>query len=65
MRIFSNFDTNIRKLKLKEYQDKYKPENVISFGRSKLYWVVKVFLPTIAITIISVFVLLWFYTWLG
>lgn len=45
MRIFSNFDT---KLKTKVYNEnctRYWSECVLMFGRSRLYWILKIFFP--------------------
>ena len=54
MKIFSNFDTNIRKIKLKEYQGKFGADNVFVFGRSKLYWALKIFIPSFVLLIVTV-----------
>ena len=47
MKIFSNFDTDLRPTKFAEYQQEYWFDNVLCFGRSKLYRRLKVFLPMI------------------
>lgn len=62
MKIFSNFDTTIRRTKFQEYQEQYGPENVIMFGRSKLYRVIKVVIPTIFLLAITVLGLVWLYS---
>lgn len=53
MKIFSNFDTNIRKKTSDEYVSQYGEGNVLCFWRSKLYWVLKIFFPTIFLIIIA------------
>lgn len=63
MKIFSNFDTNIRKTKLKEAQDKFWIENVMVFGRSRLYRFVRVFFPTFFFIILNIVGLFFLYTW--
>jgi hypothetical protein len=47
MRIFSNFDTKIRTKAVDEQIVRYGRENVICFGRSRLYWALKIFLPMV------------------
>lgn len=49
MKIFSNFDTNIRSQMLQQYQAEFWEANVLCFGRSRLYFLLKVFFPTIFI----------------
>lgn len=63
MRIFSNFDTKVRKRRLEEYQDKFGVDNVLLFWRSKLYWVLKIFLPSFFLFVVTVLWLVLFYTW--
>ncbi len=65
MRIFSNFDTNLRKNMFAEYQQRYGIENVLCFWRSKLYYIIKVFVPFMTLLLITVFGLIFFYKWLG
>lgn len=55
MRIFSNFDTKLRQRRFLDYQEKYWEENVLCFGRSKLYRVYKFLLPLFFIILFSVF----------
>lgn len=45
MRIFSNFDTNIKAKTVNEYAAQYGSQNVLCFGRSKLYRFLKIFSP--------------------
>ena len=60
MKIFSNFDTKLRQTKFTEYQQEYGVDNVLCFGRSRLYFWIKVFLPTILLVIISLSLLIFF-----
>lgn len=60
MRIFSNFDTNLRQNKSLEYQQEYGADNVSCFGRSMLYRWLKVFFPTIFLIAGSVFLVMLF-----
>jgi len=62
MKIFSNFDTTIRRMKFQEYQEQFGPENVIMFGRSKLYRVIKVVIPTFFLIAATVLGLVWLYS---
>jgi len=64
MKIFSNFDTSLRKTKFQEYQEQFGPENVIVFGRSNLYRVIKVFIPTFFLVAFTVVGLALVYSWL-
>lgn len=65
MKIFSNFDTKLRTNKLSEYQQEYGADNVLCFGRSKLYRWIKVLIPTVFLIALS-FVLVVFLTrWIG
>jgi len=48
-----------------EYKGKYGKENVLCFWRSDLYWRIKCLLPFLVYTVISLFVLLFFYNQLG
>jgi len=61
MKIFSNFDTKLRQKTFEEYQESYGIDNVICFGRSRLYRIYKVVLPTISLLAITVFGLIFFY----
>ncbi len=64
MRIFSNFDTQLRKKKFQEYQQEYGVDNVLCFGRSRLYWFIKFVLPSFFLFSISLFLAIFFYKWL-
>lgn len=61
MRIFSNFDTKLRSKCKLEHSDKYWEENVLCFGRSRLYFFVKIFFPILFLLITSGFATLAFY----
>ena len=65
MKIFSNFDTKLRQKTLQEYQQNYGAENVLCFWRSRLYHIIKVTLPLLLLTLITVLGLLFFYNRLG
>ena len=65
MKIFSNFDTNLRQTKFAEYQKEYGVDNVLCFGRSRLYWWIKVFLPTLFLIGVSILILILFTNRLG
>ena len=65
MKIFSNFDTNLRQKTFEDYQGKYGPENVLCFGRSRLYGIVKVELPLLLLALVTIFGLIFFYKRLG
>ncbi len=65
MRIFSNFDTNLRQKTFMEYQSKYGVENVLCFWRSKLYRAYKFFLPFLLLVVLSILALIFFYRRLG
>lgn len=65
MKVFSNFDTRLRQKKFLEYQQEYWVDNVLCFGRSKLYRWIKVFLPTFFIVWLSALLLIFFYRRLG
>ncbi|MCX6823097.1 MAG: hypothetical protein NTX91_03850 [candidate division SR1 bacterium] len=60
MKIFSNFDTKLRKTKFAEYQKEYGVDNVLGFGRSRLYWWIKSFLPTLFLIGISILIMVLF-----
>lgn len=60
MKLFHSFDTSFRKDKIKEYQNKYGVDNVLSFGRSRLYWIIKVVLPFVFLLMMSFFVVILF-----
>ena len=61
MKIFSNFDTKLREKTFIEYKEKYGKENVLCFGRSKLYRRVKFFLNFLAYTALAVIAIVFFY----
>ncbi len=65
MKIFSNFDTSLKKRVLKEYQDKYGVENVLCFWRSRLYRAYKFFVPFVLLSLSTLFLWIFFYEWLG
>jgi len=49
-------------MKFQEYQEQFGPENVIMFGRSKLYRVIKVVIPTFFLIAATVLGLVWLYS---
>ncbi|MEI6773647.1 MAG: hypothetical protein WCL18_02220 [bacterium] len=51
----------MRQKTFEEYQESYGIDNVICFGRSRLYRIYKVVLPTISLLAITVFGLIFFY----
>ncbi len=51
-------------MKLKEYQERYSPENVLLFGRSVLYRFIKIFFPLLTIFVVNVSCLVLLYIWL-
>lgn len=61
MKIFSNFDTKLRQKTFQEYQENYGVENVLCFGRSKLYHLIKVGMPFVVLLLITIFGLIFFY----
>jgi len=62
MKIFSNFDTNNRRKIYDECVLQYWEKNVLCFGRSKLYWLLKIVFPTIfAFTVVSWIIYLLYY----
>ncbi len=63
MKIFSNFDTKLRASKREEYVQQYGAENTTAFGRSRLYWRIKIFIPSILILVVSLILLVLFYRW--
>lgn len=65
MKIFSNFDTNLRQKTFQEYQQNYGVENVLCFGRSNLYFLVKCLGPFLLYTVLAIFALMFFYNWMG
>lgn len=61
MKIFSNFDTNLRQKTFEEYKKNYGIDNVLCFWRSKLYYMVKVLFPVIFLVLFCALSLLFFY----
>lgn len=45
MKLFSNFDTNLKKSVLDEYQWKYGADRVLLLQKSKLFWFIKFIIP--------------------
>ncbi len=64
MKIFSNFDTTLRQKTFEEYQQSYGVENVLCFGRSRLYRAYKIMLPLLAVFSLSLLSLIFLYRWL-
>ncbi|MEI8092500.1 MAG: hypothetical protein WCG98_10520 [bacterium] len=65
MRIFTNFDTKLRRKKYEEYQREYGPDNVLCITRSRLYRWLKVFIPTFVVALVSLLLLLLSYNRFG
>lgn len=65
MKIFSNFDTQLKNIKRQEYEQEHGVDNVLMFGRSKPYLWLKVIFPIVSLFLVSLFVLIFFYRWLG
>ncbi len=63
MKIFSNFDTKFRTKIYNENCAKYWSDSVLVFGRSRLYWLLKVLSPTILLILFNLFWLLLYYHW--
>lgn len=61
MRIFSNFDTQIRTKCFEEHAAKFGRENVLCFWRSKLYFFIKIFSPLVFLIAICVWIVWLFY----
>lgn len=61
MRIFSNFDTQVRTKCFDENAAKYGRENVLCFWRSKLYRFIKIFFPFISLIALCVWIVILFY----
>lgn len=53
MKIFSNFDTEIRKNTIEQHSIKYWRENILCFGRSRLYFYVKIFFPFVFVLLLA------------
>lgn len=45
MKVFSNFDTRLKKNTLKKYQKEYWAEKVLLLSKSRLFWAIKIFFP--------------------
>lgn len=58
MKIFSNFDSTLRQKTFVEYQESYGADNVLCFGRSKLYRIYKVILPLLLVAAVCIFALI-------
>lgn len=65
MKIFSNFDTTLRAKTFLEYQTQHGVDNVLCFGRSRLYALIKVILPLLILLFFTIFWLIFFYRRLG
>jgi uncharacterized membrane protein YdbT with pleckstrin-like domain len=61
MKLFSNFDTNIRKKTVNISVQQYGEGNVLCFEKSLLYWFLKIFLPLIQFTLLDVSLIRFFY----
>ncbi len=61
MRIFSNFDTKLRKKSTQEHADRYWAENVMCFWRSGLYRFIRVFFPLFFLLLLAIAIILVFY----
>ncbi len=65
MKIFHSFDTSLRKKKFKEHQNKWGIENVLCFGKSRLYRIVKVIIPLLFLIVVSFILVTLFDAWVG
>ncbi|MEI7562870.1 MAG: hypothetical protein WCJ39_04100 [bacterium] len=63
MKIFSNFDTRLRRDTFATYQKEYGKDHVICFGRSMLYRWYRVFFPGLIVLALSGAWLWFFYQW--
>jgi len=61
MKLFSNFDTNIRKKTVDISVQQYGNGNVLCFEKSLLYWFLKIFLPLIQFTFLDISLIRFFY----
>jgi hypothetical protein len=64
MKIFSNFDTKLKRNKLKEYQDRYGIDKIILLHKSRLFLIVKIiprFFSFIIIMILAVVASNWIF----
>lgn len=61
MKIFSNFDTTLRQKTFMEYKKKHGIDNVICFGRSRLYQFYRVVFPFLALSLFTIFGFTFFY----
>jgi len=65
MKILSNFDTTLRKRSYKRYQNQYGKESVVLLAKSKLFWLIKFFLPLLLFLISMVLVFYALYYFFG
>lgn len=61
MRIFSNFDTKLKNKTYNENCSRYWSDCVLMFGRSRLYWLLKIFFPIVSLILWSTARLLIYY----
>ena len=61
MKLFSNFDTKIKSKSIEEATQEYGEENVLCLSRSKLFFVIKFFLPLLEFLILVFAGILLFY----
>ncbi|HMS90772.1 MAG TPA: hypothetical protein PKC87_00995 [Candidatus Absconditabacterales bacterium] len=61
MKIFSNFNTDLRQRTFEEYQIKYGIDKVLCFGRSRLYQFYRVIFPLIGLLLLTAAGLMFFY----
>lgn len=61
MRIFSNFDTNIRSKCYEENATKFGRDRVLCFWRSRLYWFIKIFFPLLFLFLLCAWIIAIFY----
>ena len=60
MRIFSNFDTKLKKRSFIRYQEKYWPDMVVLVVKGRLFWFMKIFFPFFVFVVSSLGILLMF-----
>jgi len=65
MRIFSNFDTKLKKRSLTRYQEQYGKENVVFLSKSYLFGFVKVFLPLYSLLFVFIVLFIFLYIYFG
>lgn len=61
MKIFSNFDTNVKSKCLEENIQQYGEWNVLCLSKSRLYWFVKVFFPLLWYLALDILFIVLFY----